>query len=202
MDKPILDVRKGSVFWSRNSRVNNDSTTSRFTYNSQVSTSFSPIIHAFIGSTPPECLPHSDTISRLAQEQQWPDTRIETGTEGPTEEVVVEVMTATTRTEAALEEEEEEEGGGIETGLTIEEDLCTDVPNPASGNSSACSNLWTHRIGPVTDYGTSVSKWMSRRRMNWRGQTRDFLRPAPGFVIDVSCLLRLWRRRRTKEHPY
>lgn len=63
--------------------------------------------------------------------------RIETGTGGLTEgaeeeeegeeegeEGEGEVTTAMTKTEAALVEEEE----GIEMGLTIEEDLCIDVP--------------------------------------------------------------------------
>ncbi|KAL7271298.1 pre-mRNA cleavage and polyadenylation factor (CPF) complex subunit [Rhizina undulata] len=38
---------------------------------------------------------------------------------------------------------------------------------------------------PVTDYGTSVSKWTLKRQMNWRGQAHDFLRPAPAFIIDL-----------------
>ncbi|KAG0125980.1 WD40-repeat-containing domain protein [Tuber indicum] len=38
---------------------------------------------------------------------------------------------------------------------------------------------------PVTDYGASVGKWMMKQRMNWRGQSIDFLRPAPGFIVDL-----------------
>lgn len=60
--------------------------------------------------------------------------RIETGTEGPTEgaeeeEEEEEVTIAMIRTEAAALVEE---GEGIEMGLTIEEDLCIDVPTTLS----------------------------------------------------------------------
>lgn len=66
--------------------------------------------------------------------------RIETGTEGPTEGAEEEEeeeaggpTTAMIRTEAVLVEEAE----GIEMGLTIEEDLCIDVPTTFSPPWSA-----------------------------------------------------------------
>src|SRR5690606_17530262 len=52
---------------------------------------------------------------------------------------------------------------------------------------------WPGRIakvtfpGPVTDYGSSVAKWMQIRQAGWRGQPADEVRPAPPYIIDASC---------------
>lgn len=107
---------------------------------------------------------------------------------GEGEEEGEEATTAMIKTEAVLGVVVAE---GIEMDPTIGGGHCTDVSIYYDVSdlfilAQGLTGGWI-TTGPVTDYGTSVSKWMLKRRMNWRGQTRDFLRPAPAFVIDVSC---------------
>lgn len=40
---------------------------------------------------------------------------------------------------------------------------------------------------PVTDYGSSVAKFVMARTMGWRGMGGNQMRPAAPWVIDVSA---------------
>jgi len=125
----------------------------------------------------------------------WPATKTETETAEHTTKTLppAAAVGEEVTTNAAAEENE--------TVHTIEADLYTGVYiSPPQFNRSInfpfsfsftdtmgkirTARSYKHK-GPVTDYGTSVGKWMMKRRMNWRGQNIDFLRPAPAFIVDV-----------------